>query len=42
VVVDPFVQIVQHSKSVGGGEMDFGLLERIDLSFGFKIVHRHD
>jgi hypothetical protein len=42
VVVDPFVQIVQDSQSVGGGEMDFGLLERIDLSFGFKIVHRHD
>jgi hypothetical protein len=36
------VQIVQDSKSVRGGEVDFRLLNGIDLSFGFKIVHRHD
>jgi hypothetical protein len=29
------VQIVQDSQSVGGGEMDFGLLNRIDLRLCF-------
>jgi hypothetical protein len=42
VVVNAFVQIIQHGESVGGSKMDFCLLDRVDLRLCFKIVHGHD
>ena len=42
VIVDAFVQVVEHGQTICGSKMNFCLLNCVRLLFDIEIVHGHD
>ena len=42
MVVDPFLQLVQHGEPMGGSKLDLRLRDRIDCARGSQRVNGHD